>query len=45
MQRSPFLTNVCSILAGGIGTLILVVTVLPVVYWKMYEGKSKHRGF
>lgn len=29
-----------TIFAGGIGTLILVVTVLPVVYWKMYERNS-----
>lgn len=26
-----------SIFAGGIGALILVVTVLPVVYWKLYK--------
>lgn len=26
-----------AIFAGGIGALILVVTVLPVVYWKIYE--------
>jgi len=24
-----------TIFAGGIGTLILVVTILPVVYWKV----------
>jgi hypothetical protein len=24
-----------TIFAGGIGTLLLVVTVLPVVYWKL----------
>ena len=28
------------ILAGGIGTLILVVTVLPVVFWKLTPGKN-----
>lgn len=28
-----------TIFAGGIGTLILVVTVLPVVYWKLNEKK------
>lgn len=26
-----------TIFAGGIGTLILVVTVLPVVYWKLND--------
>ncbi len=30
-----------TIFAGGIGTLILVVTVLPVVYWKIQGKKSK----
>ena len=29
-----------TIFAGGIGTLVLVVTVLPVVYWKLNEKKS-----
>lgn len=29
-----------SIFAGGIGQLILVVTVLPVVYWKLNEKKA-----
>ncbi|MDD6473141.1 MAG: efflux RND transporter permease subunit [Bacteroidales bacterium] len=29
-----------TIFGGGIGTLILVVTVLPVVYWKIYEKKT-----
>ena len=29
-----------TIFAGGIGTLILVVTVLPVVYWKLNEKKK-----
>ena len=29
-----------TIFAGGIGTLILVVTVLPVVYWKLNEGSQ-----
>ena len=28
------------ILAGGIGTLILVVTVLPVVFWKLTPSAS-----
>lgn len=28
-----------TIFAGGIGTLILVVTVLPVVYWKLNDKK------
>ncbi|MCQ2196954.1 MAG: efflux RND transporter permease subunit [Bacteroidaceae bacterium] len=30
-----------TIFAGGIGTLILVVTVLPVVYWKIQGKKEK----
>ena len=30
-----------TIFAGGIGTLILVVTVLPVVYWKLNDKKSE----
>ena len=29
-----------TILAGGIGTLILVVTVLPVVYWKLNQNSK-----
>ena len=29
-----------TIFAGGIGSLILVVTVLPVVYWKLFEKKK-----
>lgn len=29
-----------TIFAGGIGTLILVVTVLPVVYWKLNKQKN-----
>lgn len=29
-----------TIFAGGIGTLLLVVTVLPVVYWKLNEGSQ-----
>ena len=33
-----------TIFAGGIGTLILVVTVLPVVYWKLAEGKNKNEN-
>ncbi len=28
-----------TIFAGGIGMLMLVTTVLPVVYWKLYENK------
>ena len=31
-----------TIFAGGIGTLILVVTVLPVVYWKLNDKKIKN---
>ena len=30
-----------TIFAGGIGMLVLVTTVLPVVYWKLYEKKKK----
>ena len=30
-----------TIFAGGIGMLLLVTTVLPVVYWKLYETKRK----
>lgn len=30
------------IFAGGIGTLILVVTVLPVVYWKLNDKQIKN---
>ena len=30
-----------TIFAGGIGTLILVVTVLPVVYWKLNDKSKK----
>ena len=29
-----------SIFAGGIGSLIMVVTVLPVVYWKLFDKKE-----
>ena len=29
-----------TIFAGGIGMLVLVTTVLPVVYWKVYETKD-----
>ena len=32
-----------SIFAGGIGALILVVTILPVVYWKLYEKKDDEK--
>ena len=30
-----------TIFAGGIGTLILVVTVLPVVYWKLNDKRTE----
>ncbi len=30
-----------TIFAGGIGALILVVTILPVVYWKLYDKKKQ----
>jgi multidrug efflux pump subunit AcrB len=29
-----------TIFAGGIGALVLVVTLLPVIYWKIYEKKK-----
>ena len=29
-----------SIFAGGIGALIMVVTMLPVIYWKLYDKKE-----
>ncbi len=29
-----------TIFAGGVGMLVLVTTVLPVVYWKLYEKKD-----
>lgn len=29
-----------TIFAGGVGMLLLVTTVLPVVYWKLYEKKE-----
>lgn len=30
-----------TILGGGIGMLVLVTTVLPVIYWKVYEKQEK----
>ena len=30
-----------TIFAGGIGSLIMVVTVLPVVYWKLFDKSKK----
>ena len=33
-----------TIFAGGIGTLILVVTVLPVVYWKIANKQEQSRN-
>jgi hypothetical protein len=36
-----------SIFAGGIGALIMLVTMLPVIYWKLYEKKNddkKHQA-
>ena len=42
IDESSFWTPVgITIFAGGIGTLILVVTVLPVVYWKIFDKKHK----
>lgn len=34
-----------TIFGGGIGMLLLVTTVLPVVYWKVYESNEKKHGF
>lgn len=33
-----------TIFAGGVGMLLLVTTVLPVVYWKLYEKKEGPSG-
>lgn len=33
-----------TIFAGGIGMLVLVTTVLPVVYWKVYDGDGAKEG-
>jgi multidrug efflux pump subunit AcrB len=30
-----------TIFAGGIGMLILVTTVMPVIYWKLYSTSNK----
>lgn len=32
-----------TILFGGLGALVLVVTVLPVIYWKI-AGKRERKG-
>jgi len=32
-----------TIFGGGIGMLVLVTTVLPVVYWKLYESRDKKK--
>lgn len=43
LSGSSFWTPVGIIIfAGGIGTLILVVTVLPVVYWKLNSKQNKN---
>ena len=34
-----------SIFAGGIGSLIMVVTMLPVIYWKLYEKKEDDKKY
>ncbi len=39
-QSSFWMPVGITIFAGGIGTLILVVTVLPVVYWKLMNKKG-----
>lgn len=42
-QSSFWMPVGITIFAGGIGTLILVVTVLPVVYWKLYEKEYRRQ--
>lgn len=42
-QTSFWMPVGVSIFAGGIGALILVVTILPVSYWKLYENSKKKR--
>jgi len=32
-----------TILTGGIGSLIMVVTMLPLIYWKMYNKKKSRK--
>lgn len=42
VSNSTFWTPVgVTIFAGGIGSLILVITILPVVYWKLYSKNDK----
>ena len=42
IDESSFWTPVgITIFAGGIGTLVLIVTVLPVVYWKTQKGAER----
>ncbi len=44
IARSSFWMPVgVTIFAGGIGSLIMVVTMLPVVYWKVSLKKKKHK--
>lgn len=40
-QSSFWMPVGVTIFAGGIGALILVVTVLPVTYWKLYNKRKK----
>lgn len=40
-QSSFWMPVGVTIFAGGIGALILVVTVLPVTYWKLYAKQDK----
>lgn len=45
IDESSFWTPVgITIFSGGIGTLLLVVTVLPVAYWKLYGRRDKKRS-
>ena len=42
VSNSTFWTPVgVTIFAGGIGSLLLVITILPVVYWKLYSKNDK----
>ncbi len=41
-QSSFWMPVGVTIFAGGIGSLIMVVTVLPVVYWKVNKNNSRH---
>jgi hypothetical protein len=43
-QSSIWMPVGVTIFAGGIGSLVMVVTILPVVYWKVsLKGKNVKR--